>query len=51
MAERIAYRILGGIAQWDKTRDLAIRNIGISQWNFSAPAILHISAFRLWSAQ
>jgi len=29
MAERIAYRILGGIVQRDKTRDLAIRNIEI----------------------
>ena len=29
MAERIAYRILGGIVQRDKTRDLPIRNIEI----------------------
>ena len=39
MAERIAYRILGGIAQRDKTRDLAIQNIEIIAMRFFASAI------------
>ena len=45
MAERIAYRILGGIVQRDKTRDLPIRNIEI----FGAPFFLATANF--WQPQ
>ena len=51
MAERIAYRILGGIVQRDKTRDLVIRNIGILELYFSAPAIQSMERFHLPSLQ
>jgi hypothetical protein len=51
MAERIAYRILGGIVQRDKTRDLAIRNIGILELHFSVPAIQPMGRFHLPSLQ
>jgi len=47
MAERIAYRILGGIVQRDKTRDLAIRNIEVIVMRFFASADRSPVAFRL----